>query len=145
MTQGATLTRRVRFRASHRYHRPDWDDLRNHATFGACAAADPHVHDYECDVSVGGAVNPLTGMVVDLGVLDRILAEEVVTPLDGKVVNEAFAEFAPGGLIPTCEELARAVAMRVDAALARAGCAARVAMVRVAEDDTLWAAWSSDT
>jgi 6-pyruvoyltetrahydropterin/6-carboxytetrahydropterin synthase len=144
MTGGATLTRRVRFRASHRYHRPDWDDIRNHATFGACAAAEPHAHDYTCDVTVGGAVDALTGMVVDLGLLDRVLAAEVVVPLDGHVVNEAFAEFAPGGRIPTCEELARAVAARVDAALTREGGSSRVAKVRVAEDDTLWAEWSRD-
>ncbi|MEA3247205.1 MAG: 6-carboxytetrahydropterin synthase [Gemmatimonadota bacterium] len=143
MTPGATLTRRVRFRAAHRYHRPEWDDIRNHATFGACAAADPHAHDYACEVSVGGAVDPLTGMVVDLGLLDRILAEEVVAALEGRVVNEVFPEFAPGGRIPTCEEFARAVAARVDAALTREGCAARVATVRLAEDDTLWATWSS--
>lgn len=144
MTPAATLTRRVRFRASHRYHRPDWDDIRNHATFGACAAAEPHAHDYACEVGVGGGVDPLTGMVVDLGLLDRILAEEVVAPLEGRVVNEAFREFAPGGRIPTCEELAGAVAARVNAALAREGSAARVATVRLAEDDTLWATWSSD-
>ncbi|HVZ48134.1 MAG TPA: 6-carboxytetrahydropterin synthase [Gemmatimonadaceae bacterium] len=140
---GAALTRRVRFAATHRYHRPDWDDIRNHATFGACAAAEPHGHDYTCDVTIAGDVEPATGMVADLGVLDRVLAQEVVGRLDGRCVNDALPEFAPGRRIPTCEELAHVIAVRVADALAHAGARARVASVRVAEDDTLWATWTT--
>lgn len=141
---GAALTRRVRFRATHRYHRPDWDDVRNHATFGACAAVEPHAHDYACDVTVAGDVDAQTGMVVDLGLLDRVLVEQVVTPLDGRCVNEALAEFAPGRRIPTCEELAHVLAVRVATALAHEGSGARVESVRVAEDDVLSATWTVD-
>lgn len=138
---GASLTRRVRFRASHRYHRPDWDDARNRATFGACAAPAPHAHDYVCDVTVAGPVDATTGMVIDLGVLDEILAREVTGRLDGRVVNEAFDDFAPGRRIPTCEELARVLAERVAGALAAAATTAHIASVRVAEDDSLSAMW----
>ena len=160
----ASLTRRVRFRATHRYHRPDWNEARNRATFGACAAPEPHGHDYICDVTVTGVIDPQTGMVLDLGVLDRILDEQVVRPLDGRSLNDAMPEFRPGGLIPTCEELARLVAQRVSAALAdlaaqprrpgrepiaagdadagRLAMGVRVHSVRVAEDDTLGATWT---
>lgn len=145
---GASLTRRVRFAATHRYWRPEWDDIRNRETFGACAAPEPHGHDYTCDVTVAGALDAQTGMVVDLGVLDRILESEVVRPLNGRSLNEAVPEFRSGGLIPTCEELARLIAARVAAALAAAlagqPAAGRVRSVRVAEDDSLSATWSQD-
>lgn len=141
--RGATLTRRVAFTAAHRYHRPEWSDLENQATFGACASPDPHVHDYVCDVTVAGEVDHATGMVMDLGAFDRILADEVVTPLNGRVVNDSFDEFRPGGLIPTCEELARIIAARVGSALASAGARAHVMTVRVGEDDRLSASWTA--
>jgi 6-pyruvoyltetrahydropterin/6-carboxytetrahydropterin synthase len=140
----AELTRRVRFTATHRYHRPDWDDIRNYATFGACAALEPHAHDYACDVAVAGEVDAETGMVMNLDVLDRILAGQVGARLGGKCVNDVFPEFAPGRRIPTCEELAHAIGRRLSSALAQESPGVRVASVRVAEDDTLWAIWTAE-
>ena len=140
--RGASLARRVRFTATHRYWRPEWDEAKNRAVFGACAAPAPHGHDYTCDVTVTGAIDAQTGMVLDLGVLDRILADEVVTPLHGRSLNDAVQEFRPGGLIPTCEELARLIAVGVGRALAVRASHAKVHAVRVAEDDTLSATWT---
>ena len=139
--RGASLTRRVRFTATHRYWRPEWDDARNRAVFGACAVPEPHGHDYLCDVTVGGALDPQTGMVLDLAVLDAILNKEIVDPLHGRSLNDAVVEFKPGGLIPTCEELARLIAARVGRALEKRSAKALVQSVRVAEDDTLSATW----
>jgi 6-pyruvoyltetrahydropterin/6-carboxytetrahydropterin synthase len=141
---GASLTRRVRFHATHRYHKPDWTERQNVEAFGACASPEPHAHDYVCEVTVGGPIDPHRGMVMDLGELDRILDEQVVRPLDGGSVNTAFEEFAPGRLIPTCEELARLLAQRVEVALRAVGARARVHRVLVAEDDTLSASWSPE-
>jgi len=134
------LTRRVRFSATHRYHRPDWDEARNRATFGACAAPEPHGHDYTCTVSVGGPVDPQTGMVLDLGVLDRVLHECVVARYHGTSLNDA-PEFQPGRRIPTCEEVAGVIATQVQAALSAAGATATVREVTVAEDETLSGTW----
>lgn len=149
--RGAALTRRVRFTATHRYWRPEWDEAKNLAMFGACAAPLPHGHDYTCDITVAGEVDAQTGMVLDLGVLDGILEATVVRPLHGHSLNDALPEFAAGGLIPTCEELARVIAHRVATALATALAAARttqrggasVRQVRVAEDESLSATWST--
>ena len=152
--RGASLTRRVRFTATHRYWRPEWGEARNVALFGACAAPEPHGHDYTCDVTVAGAVDAQTGMVINLGVLDRILEAAVVRPLHGHSLNDALPEFAAGGLIPTCEELARVIAGRVTAALAAALAAAlpahpahpggaSVRRVCVAEDDSLSGTWTT--
>lgn len=139
--RGAALTRRVRFTATHRYWRPEWDAAKNQAVFGSCAAPEPHSHDYTCDVTVGGAIDSQTGMVLDLGVLDAILAAEVVTPLHGRSLNDAVPEFRSGGLIPTCEELARIIAARVSRALEKQRAQALVQSVHVAEDDSLSATW----
>ena len=145
--RGASLTRRVRFTATHRYWRPEWGEARNVAVFGACAAPEPHGHDYTCDVTVTGAVDAQTGMVIDLGVLDGILEAAVVRPLHGHSLNDALPEFAAGGLIPTCEELARVIAGRVTDTLTAAfpthPGGASVRRVCVAEDDSLSGTWTT--
>ena len=130
----ASLTRRVTFAAAHRYRRPDWSEERNVAVFGACARPHYHGHTYTCDVTVSGPIDPSTGMVVDLGHLDRVLRAEVVERFDHRNINLDVPEFADGGLIPTGEELARFIFDRVQAAL---GPGARVTEVHLAEDSTL--------
>lgn len=127
----ATLTRRVRFEARHRFWRPEWDAARNRAAFGA--AAEDHGHRYTCAVTLAGRLPP-DGALLDLAALDALLAEEVTAPLGNRHLNEALPEFAYGRILPTCEALA-------------AWCFARLAPripgdvelleVRIAEDDTL--------
>ena len=136
-----TLTRRVSFAAAHRYRRPEWDDARNAATFGLCARPNFHGHSYVCEVTVRGAVDPLTGFVVDLGVLDRALQSEVRDRFDHANINLDIPEFADGLLIPSGENLARYILDRVQRAL---GSAATVTSVSVAEDDSLRATYSID-
>ena len=129
------------FSAAHRYRRPEWSDERNAATFGASANPHFHGHGYSCDVTVRGAIDETTGMVVDLGLLDRVLAREVRERFDMRNINLEVPEFADGRLVPTGENLARFIFERVDAALrAELGEAgARVARVVVREDETLGA------
>jgi 6-pyruvoyltetrahydropterin/6-carboxytetrahydropterin synthase len=116
----ATLTRRVRFSAAHRYHRPDWSEARNREVFGACANPHGHGHDYLLEVSVRGEVDPVTGFSVDLAALDRLLREEVVEPLDHQHLNHVVPEFAPGGMIPSCENILRIVWRRLEGRLGEA-------------------------
>ena len=136
-----TLTRRVTFAAAHRYRRPEWDDARNAATFGACSRPNFHGHSYVCDVTVRGAVDPLTGFVIDLGVLDRVLQAEVRDVFDHSNINLDVPEFADGLLVPSGENLARFILERVQRALGTAG---TVTAVSVAEDATLSATYSID-
>ena len=135
---GASLTRRVTFGAAHRYRRPEWDEARNVEVFGLCARPNYHGHTYVCDVTVEGPIDPVTGMIVDLGRLDDVLRREVRDRFDHRNINLDIPEFADGGLIPTGENVARFIFQRVQAAL---GSAPRVAEVRVAEDDALSATW----
>jgi 6-pyruvoyltetrahydropterin/6-carboxytetrahydropterin synthase len=135
------LTRRVTFAAAHRYRVADWSDERNAAVFGACARPNYHGHSYVCDVTVTGEIDPVTGFIVDLGLLDEILAREVRTRFDHANINLDVPEFADGGLMPTGEELARFICQRVQTGL---GGRARVTRVTVAEDTTLSAVYEPD-
>ena len=137
----STLTRRVRFAAAHRYRRPDWSEEENARVFGSCAREHYHGHSYVCDVTIAGEIDPRTGMIVDLGELDRILAIEVHDQFDHRNINLDVPEFADGGLIPTGEELARFIFQRVQA---RLGAKVRVAEVVLAEDETLRASYRTD-
>lgn len=98
------LTRLVEFTASHRLHRPDWSPERNALEFGK--AAHEHEHRYQCRVTVKGPLRPELGGVITLGTLDALLAEEIVTPLAGKRIEEALPEFGPGRRLATGEALA---------------------------------------
>ncbi len=139
MSGRTTLTRRVLFASAHRYRRPGWDDARNEATFGLCARPNYHGHSYVCDVSVSGPVQHETGMLVDLGLLDAVLAEEVRQRFDHRNINLDVPEFDEArGLVPTGEELARFIAARVQARMPEL---VRVTRVVVAEDATLSATY----
>jgi 6-pyruvoyltetrahydropterin/6-carboxytetrahydropterin synthase len=135
------LTRRVSFAAAHRYRRADWSDERNAEVFGACSRPNFHGHSYVCEVTVTGDLDPETGFVADLGVLDQILEREVRGRFDHANINLDVPEFAEGGLMPTGEELARFICARVQAGL---GGRARVTRVSVSEDATLTATYEPD-
>ncbi len=140
----AYLTRRVTFAAAHRYRRPEWDDARNLATFGLCARPNYHGHTYVCDITVGGEIDETTGFIVDLGVLDRVLAAEVRERYDHTNLNLDIPEFAEGKQIPTGENVARLIFQQVRGALVALGERAEVVEVRVAEDATLASAYRGE-
>ena len=137
----AYLTRRVTFAAAHRYRRPEWDDERNSAVFGLCARPNYHGHTYTCDVTLGGEVDALTGFIIDLGMLDRVLADEVRGRYDHRNINLDVPEFAEGLLIPTGENLARVIFSQLQRAL---DSTATVVEVRLAEDDALSATYRGE-
>ncbi len=130
------LTRAVHFSASHRYHRPDWSDEENERRFGPCARPEGHGHNYRCEVTVVGAIDSETGMVIDLVELDRVLETQVVSRFDHRNINTSVQEFKPGAALPTTENLAAFILDRVSTSLP-AGVS--VHRVRVQEDRDLWA------
>ena len=136
----AFLTRRIAFAAAHRYRIPQWSEEQNEETFGACARTSFHGHSYVCDVTVTGPIDPITGMVVNLSVLDPILATEIRDRFDHRNINLDVPEFADGRLVPTGENLARFIFERVQAAL---GSRLSVVSVMVAEDATLSATYKA--
>jgi 6-pyruvoyltetrahydropterin/6-carboxytetrahydropterin synthase len=135
----AQFTRRVAFAAAHRYRRPDWSDERNHAVFGPCANSNYHGHGYNCAVTVGGAIDEVTGMVVDLALLDRILADEVIARFDHRNINLDVPEFADGALVPTGENLARFIFERIKP---RLPAGVQLVRIEVQEDAMLSASYA---
>jgi len=135
----ASLTRRVSFAAAHRYRRPEWSDEKNMEVFGLCSRESYHGHSYVCEITVSGEIDPLTGFVVDLGELDRILNVEVKERFDHRNINVDVPEFADGLLIPSGENIARFIFDRVAAKLPSN---TKIESVNIAEDRTLSATYS---
>ncbi|MGI9139904.1 MAG: 6-pyruvoyl trahydropterin synthase family protein [Gemmatimonadaceae bacterium] len=137
----ASLTRRITFAAAHRYRRPDWSEEKNFEVFGSCSRPSYHGHNYACEVTVSGEIDPETGFVLDLGALDAILREEVSDRFDHHNINVDVPEFADGKLIPSGENLARFIFDRVQQ---RLDSRAAVTRVTVAEDATLSATYTGE-
>ena len=131
----ASLSRAVGFRALHRFFRPDWSEARNREAFGPLSDAPGHSHDYRCVVTVRGPLEASRGMVMELGLLDRILGEQVVARFDGRHINLDVPEFAYGRTLPTCEAIAAYVFPRIAAQLPAGVTLERV---RILEDPTLY-------
>ncbi len=135
----AYLTRVVSFTARHRYFRPEWTAENNAATFGAAGL--DHSHIYQCAVTVKGTPDAVTGMVVDLALLDGILGEEVVGRFDQRHINHDVPEYAYGRIVPTGEMLCLDVWRRVAARLPP-GCS--LSVVRVQEDASLYSEYRGE-
>ncbi len=55
-------------------------------------------HEWDCFVTVHGAVDPVTGMVTDIGALDRVAQEKIVKALDRQDLRHVLgAEHVTGG------------------------------------------------
>lgn len=135
MSTAVTLTRTVGFHALHRLYRPQWTESRNREVFGPVADAPGHGHDYQCAVTVRGSLDE-TGLLLDLGWLDQILSEEVLTPFAGKHFNLDLPAFAYGKTLPTCEAIAAYVFQRIAVRLPDNLMLERV---RIMEDPSLYA------
>lgn len=85
-TPGVRVTRTVHFSAAHRLHNPSRPEARTTDVFGPCNSPHWHGHDYEFGVTVRGEVDPATGYVIDLEVLEDI-AESVGGDLDHRNLN----------------------------------------------------------
>lgn len=105
-----TVVRRATFAAAHVLRRPDWDEGRNRAVFGACAGE--HGHNYVLEVAVRGEPDPETGMVVNLKDLDEVMRTAVISDVDHRHLNRDVSWL--GGVIPTAENLALAFWSRLD-------------------------------
>lgn len=131
----AYLTRRVRFSAAHRYHRPDWDEERNRSVFGRCSLPHGHGHNYLLEATFAGAIDAATGFAVDLATVDALLGREVLEPLDHRHLNHAIPEFAAGERVPTSENLLAWLWPRISAGVPSG---TRLLRLRLHEDETFF-------
>jgi 6-pyruvoyltetrahydropterin/6-carboxytetrahydropterin synthase len=132
------LIRTLGFKASHRYWVEGWSAERNREVFGD--TTELHDHDFRVEVEVVGPPDPTTGLIVDLGALDRVLARRVREPLHGATLNEVLDEVATGSAQPSTEFLARWIWRQINAEIVPP---LRVARVRVEEDPSLFSEYRS--
>ncbi len=102
--QRLAVFRKTHFNAAHRLNNPAWSDEQNARVFGKCNNTNYHGHNYELVVRVVGAVDPETGYVIDLGVLNNLIDVNVLQKFDHKNLNLDTAEFA--NLNPSAENIA---------------------------------------
>ncbi len=98
-----SVFRKAHFNAAHRLFVPQWSDEQNEATFGPCNNPFFHGHNYELIVRVTGEVDPVTGYLIDLVVLKKMIQEHVLDYLDHKNLNMQIPEFA--SINPTAENI----------------------------------------
>ena len=91
------LNRRFRFSASHRLHVDHLSGDRNRELFGKCNNPFGHGHNYTVQVTVGGPVDPDTGMVVNLADFDAFAEHALFDRFDYANLNEdsAFRQCVP--------------------------------------------------
>jgi 6-pyruvoyltetrahydropterin/6-carboxytetrahydropterin synthase len=98
------VIRKAHFNAAHRLHVPQWTEETNREVFGLCNSPYYHGHNYEMEVKVTGEVDPVTGMVIDLGHLSDLIKEHVEKRYDHKNLNIEVEEFKD--FIPSAEHIA---------------------------------------
>ncbi|NNF36135.1 MAG: 6-carboxytetrahydropterin synthase [Saprospiraceae bacterium] len=81
------LTRIEKFNAAHRLWVDDWSEEKNFEQFGKCANKNWHGHNYTLEVTVSGSPDPVTGFIVDVKKLSKIIHKEVVDHLDHRNLN----------------------------------------------------------
>lgn len=120
--------RRYTLSASHRLHSDALTDEKNLAAYGKCNNPHGHGHNYVVEVLVGGKIDPETGMVLNLTVLDETFEKRVMERFDHTNLN---LDSAFQNRVPTTENLCRAVFELLHGAVEPA----KLAQVRVEETE----------
>jgi 6-pyruvoyltetrahydropterin/6-carboxytetrahydropterin synthase len=97
------VTRQVHFNAGHRLYNPARGRAWNERTFGPCANANGHGHNYILEATVRGRPDQETGYVIDLLKLKQVMDRAVVASCDHRNLNKDV-DFLKG-VIPTSENL----------------------------------------
>lgn len=97
------LTRRTSFSASHRLWSNQLTEAENYAIYEKCANPNGHGHNYVLEVTIRGAPDPQTGMVMNLTELKHAVSEQIIKWVDHKHLNYDVPWLE--GSIPTTEVL----------------------------------------
>jgi len=83
----AYFTRAYTISASHRLHTDSLSAEENRTTFGKCNNPHGHGHNYRIEVTIGGEIDPVTGMVINMATLDAAVQQQVVARFDHMNLN----------------------------------------------------------
>ena len=103
-TEIITACRKAHFNATHRLHNTNWSDDKNEKVFGKCNNENYHGHNYDLYVKVTGPVDPDTGYVIDLKILNDIIREHIIERYDHKNLYLDMVDFKD--LNPSAENIA---------------------------------------
>ena len=123
------LTRSYHFSAGHRLENPALGEEENARIYGPCYRQ--HGHNYLLEVTVGGDLDPVTGMSADLAAVDAAVEAAVLSRVDHYDLSATVPELS--GVITTGESLARTFWQWLEPALPR-GRLRRVAVVETANN-----------
>jgi 6-pyruvoyltetrahydropterin/6-carboxytetrahydropterin synthase len=128
------ITRRIEFSASHSCANPNLSRAENLAIYGEDANPHGHGHNYVLEVTLSGEPDPVTGMIIDLKEVKRILEKQVVDPMDHRHLNHEVPPF--DRIVPTSENLAVEIWNRLSPEFE--GTPARLSGIRLYETDDLY-------
>lgn len=128
------VTRKAEFSASHVCRINSLTDAQNREIFGDAANPNGHGHNYVVEVTVAGEPDPVTGMVMDLSDLKKIIAREVIEPMDHRFLNYEVPPF--DAVVPTAENVAREIWRRLESPLETPN--TKLAKVRLFETPDLY-------
>jgi 6-pyruvoyltetrahydropterin/6-carboxytetrahydropterin synthase len=97
------ITRQVHFNSAHRLYNPGKSLAWNRKQYGLCTNPHWHGHNYVLEVTVRGSPDPVTGYIIDLGKLKRILHRAVVDKCDHRNLNDEVPFLK--NIIPSTENL----------------------------------------
>jgi len=123
------LTRSYHFSAGHRLENPALGEEENARIYGPCYRQ--HGHNYLLEVTVGGELDPVTGMSADLAAVDAAVEAAVLSRVDHYDLSATVPELS--GVITTGESLARTFWQWLEPALPP-GRLRRVAVVETANN-----------
>ena len=123
------ITRKAEFSSSHFTYRADWSEEQNRRVYGDSANLHGHGHNYIVEVTLEGASDPVTGMVLDLKALKEVMNDEVIEQYDHKHLNHEVPPFDK--TVPTAENIARDIWRRLEPHFPEGG--ARLQRIRLWE------------
>ena len=127
------MARKVFFSCAHRYASPLLTEEQNREVFGACFNPYGHGHDYVLEAYFEGSIDPVSGLIVNLVDIDRLL-KDVVAPIDHRHLNHEIAYFKD--VVPTTENLAAFLFHQVESAAQ--SMPVKLIKVRLYENEDLW-------
>jgi len=130
----ARLARRVHFSSGHRYFSDQLTEEENKRIFGSCYSPYGHGHNYILEAYFEGPIDPVTGMVINLSDVDRIL-KEATDPLDHHHLNYDIPYFKK--IVPTCENIAQYLYNEIENKINDQKI--KLFKVRLFESEDLWA------
>ena len=128
------LTRRYRFSAGHRLHNDAFGAEENRRVYGKCNNPNGHGHNYLLEVTVGGTIDPATGMIIDLVAMDGIVNQQVLEKFDHKNLNLDMENFRTQ--VPTTENLCREIYKLLRDPLEQAGANRGLRLDRIRLEET---------